>query len=528
MDFHEFFRALYGAHHDHRHVILFALPSKQAWGLDGAWSVMTPEHVYFHVGTSAKVKRLRESDVTAIPGLWADIDVAGKDSAKKYPPLEQVDPLLEELGLRPTIVVHTGGGLQAYWLFPEPWVLSGDEERAACKTLSQQWGATLASVWGRHGYAIDSTHDLARILRVPDTTNHKYPAKVYVEHHDLTRRYEPDAFRMVAVRPAMVADHAPTIPTRAYRPSKGVPTHAIQLAMHDSRFRRVWERKASLKDESASGYDMAIANAGVYHGWSDQEIGDAMSLWRQIHGQNPDKLTEHPSYVARTIGNARANRDEDEKEQESQEAVNEAKRHPPTTPTDTLAAISKILGLRVVRFVRHRVDPPMYHLVIVGARDQQQEIPLGTSNGVLTLGLAKRALFDAGVVLAATRRNWAQVVKMLATVAVDADEPPDDTVLRFLGEYLATSRNSSDPLRSEPFTKGNELFIHAEHYHQWISRYKETKVGKYTLLKLIRQGGWEVRVVNVAGGTRNYRRKAIDDLPEDVRDVISVIQEGKI
>ena len=81
--------------------------------------------------------------------------------------------LLDELPLRPTFIVHSGGGLHPYWLLRELWMLETHEERKRAARLVAGWQVMLRERAGAHGWKLDSTHDLARVLRVPGTKNCK-------------------------------------------------------------------------------------------------------------------------------------------------------------------------------------------------------------------------------------------------------------------------------------------------------------------------------------------------------------------
>src|SRR5205823_5481483 len=136
--------------------------------------------------------------VIGIPGIWVDIDIAGPaHKAANLPPTRDAAlSLLNAFPYPPSLVVDTGHGLQAYWLFPEPWVFAGAPERTAVAILLrrvQRWFQIEAR---SHGWQIDSTHDLARVLRVPGTFNRKTanPAAVQILHLDESRRYAPDDF----------------------------------------------------------------------------------------------------------------------------------------------------------------------------------------------------------------------------------------------------------------------------------------------------------------------------------------------
>src|SRR5262249_6203285 len=75
--------------------------------------------------------------------------------------------------LPPSLTVFTGGGLHAYWLFKETWRLeAGGERREAQLRLRHFQGRRRARARER-GWKLESTADLARVLRLPGTWNRK-------------------------------------------------------------------------------------------------------------------------------------------------------------------------------------------------------------------------------------------------------------------------------------------------------------------------------------------------------------------
>lgn len=111
----------------------------------------------------------------ALPGLWADIDVQGLAHKAVHLPLTKAAAraLLTEFPLPPTLVIDSGHGLQAWWLFRELWVFENEAERQAAQALACRFLATLQSIARAHGWHIDPTADLARLLRLPGTWNRK-------------------------------------------------------------------------------------------------------------------------------------------------------------------------------------------------------------------------------------------------------------------------------------------------------------------------------------------------------------------
>jgi putative DNA primase/helicase len=121
------------------------------------------------------VQRIKAEATAGIVGLWADVDIA--DPAHKKPNLpptiEDARGLVESMGVPPSIIVHSGHGLHAWWLFQEPWVFEGEEDRKSAMAASQSWNDQLRQKARPRGWDVDATHDLARVLRVPGTLNCK-------------------------------------------------------------------------------------------------------------------------------------------------------------------------------------------------------------------------------------------------------------------------------------------------------------------------------------------------------------------
>lgn len=255
-------------------------------------------------------ERATTQQIVAIPGLAADLDRAKPGNKKQYPPdNEAILAILREAGdLKPTAIIESGGGLQAWWLFKEPWVFETESERDAAATLSRRWSHTLRAAAAKKGFALDGVGDLPRVLRAPGTVNQKYdPAREVrvVDLHD-GRRYSPENFETYLVEAGVAADAGAHEPIDVDLSSPGGrPQEVEKLIEADDKFKRTWEgRRRNLEDTSASGHDLAIANRGAYHGWSDQVIADAIAARRRELGQQPDK-GRRLDYLERTIAEAR-------------------------------------------------------------------------------------------------------------------------------------------------------------------------------------------------------------------------------
>lgn len=170
--------------------------------------------VYFGVGLRrenlGEKRRGEAEDVCAIPALWVDVDVAGPaHSDRPYPPtMEAALSLLNDFPLPPSILVDSGHGLHGYWLLRELWTFDSKEEWQAAKDLLARFQATIRARAEQRGWHLDTTADLARVLRVAGATNYKLrqqpvPVRVLEAHPD--RRYNPSDFEpyLVGTTPAV-------------------------------------------------------------------------------------------------------------------------------------------------------------------------------------------------------------------------------------------------------------------------------------------------------------------------------------
>ncbi|MFG3619065.1 AAA family ATPase [Nocardia sp. NPDC047654] len=125
----------------------------------------------------------REANVARMRAVYADLDF--KAAAQ-----DRLEAVITELaglvGARPTYVVASGHGLQPVWCFEEPFAVDDNEDRREAKHLLKRWGHLVGRVAESHGVKADSVWDLARLLRMPGTTNTKpdmEPVAATIESH---------------------------------------------------------------------------------------------------------------------------------------------------------------------------------------------------------------------------------------------------------------------------------------------------------------------------------------------------------
>ncbi len=116
-----------------------------------------------------------KDDARALVALYADIDVAGVGHAKSDLPPDRVAAfdLLYECEKKPSVVVASGGGLHAWWIFREPFLITDAKTLAEAKEMAEGWEKHVQARGRRHGWNIDTVAQLSRVLRLPGTMNHK-------------------------------------------------------------------------------------------------------------------------------------------------------------------------------------------------------------------------------------------------------------------------------------------------------------------------------------------------------------------
>lgn len=168
-----------------------------AWIQLGDWNAIDPPTgacVWF--GAATRTERLPggrrggTGDCAQIPALWVDIDIQSPVHAATDLPadIDQARQLLDAYPLAPTVTVDSGNGLQAWWLLDEPL------DAADAAAILADWGTTWNALGHRHGWHVDNVFDVARVMRLPETHNHKTdpPRPVAIIDADWERTYGLD------------------------------------------------------------------------------------------------------------------------------------------------------------------------------------------------------------------------------------------------------------------------------------------------------------------------------------------------
>lgn len=116
-------------------------------------------NIFFGVCPRASMSG-QEKDIRIVRCLWADIDYTTPQEALKRVKEAQLP--------HPTVSVNSGNGSHLYWKLSEPVLLNPDEGLCETGLHIKQIVYGIAKALGG-----DSTHDLARILRLDNSMNRK-------------------------------------------------------------------------------------------------------------------------------------------------------------------------------------------------------------------------------------------------------------------------------------------------------------------------------------------------------------------
>lgn len=294
-----YFEALWPGGSPH-HVGLFLLPSKASLPLpatdlpaaarEAVQASYGGENVYAAaclIDPPGAGRGLAEH-ARVMAGIWMDCDVAGPaHKSANYPTApEGWLELAEKMDCPPSMVVDSGWGLYLWWLFIEPRVLTSPEDRQKAHRLVEGAQTAMRSLAASRGWELDPTADLARVLRVPGTTNWKVkeePRPVRLLDWELRRYNKADLFRAWAFR----APDPKTLPTQDIpdRVSQGHRTKKIESIAGTNRRRNI-------------PIDVALAAALAYNAGhcdpplSDDKVTDTVEgIYRRYP---PAEATEAP------------------------------------------------------------------------------------------------------------------------------------------------------------------------------------------------------------------------------------------
>lgn len=473
--------------------------------------------------------RGKAADALALSALWADIDIAVEGKAKEYPPtLEDARAVVGLLGMPPSITVETGGGLHMYWLLAKPMLAGAGEGYYTTDymaSMTQRWQGMIRRGMRDNGWELDSTHDLARVLRPPETTNHKYGhAVTAVLHGEKPIRYDYED--ILARLPEPEAAQGNALPVKVgffVAPPKGskpqIPAIVNSLMELDPDFTGVWEGQK--KFETDSERDLSIATRILGVGGSEQDAVDAVAYRRLTRcvGKKAEKAYRQ-DYMDATIRKAASGIDQEE-------GFTEISSGGVDTSTDegkakALEAIRRAIRIPLKRFIKiGKGDGCRYAFEL----DSGERVEIGSSAILLTVRSVQQRIFDAtSVVMPAVKAGqWATVVQSMTQVMEEVEGDGLYEQLDSLYEEYIHICGDSPPVKGveddaqifweqfrtgRPVVADGKVCVTSLGFADFVeSRTRNIKMGSLEVQQYLNARGFRKERSSAAkGGERLYRR----------------------
>lgn len=319
----EFLSDVFGSKPSDAYVTIWRLSDKTSFFFDDLERAaeqaagLASEDTYVAVALSARDlgpnRRCKSEEAIGIPGCWLDLDIRGPAHKKPNlpPTLEDALKLIPQ-DLQPSIIVSSGHGLQVWFLFKEPFMFDDEQDRRFAQKLVRRLERLIRQRAAAGGWDVDAVSELARVLRVPGTTNTKDPS----DHRPVqvlsrsSRRYDPKEIEEYLDEAGVSApfESAGEIDCHPapFRLDAGAnpPLEKFQLLYEsEPRFKASWDHKRTdLQDQSPSAYDMSLATFAAIAKWDDQEIVNLLIAHRRRHREN---LKLRLDYYSRTLSKAK-------------------------------------------------------------------------------------------------------------------------------------------------------------------------------------------------------------------------------
>src|SRR5450759_2078621 len=118
----------------------------------------------------SKYVRSQKKLIAAVSCLFGEFDVKTEDRPEGLESKAAALAHIRGLAIQPSVIIDSGSGYHCYWLLDAPFMIGNDADRERIDRIQKAWVTMVGSD--------DGAKDLARVLRVPGTTNGKYkPAR---------------------------------------------------------------------------------------------------------------------------------------------------------------------------------------------------------------------------------------------------------------------------------------------------------------------------------------------------------------
>lgn len=486
-------------------------------------------NTYFGAGAVSKdtataageFKRSTSKTVSGIGAVWLDVDIAGPAHKKGSLPATATEALtLVETafhGLEPSYIIDSGHGLQLYWLLESWYEFSTTAMRDNTAALLLDFNTHWRSVSKANGFDADSVCDLARVMRLPGSTNHKVPSdlKAVVEI-----KSKPEIrYGLAQIRGWLTTnatDKAPDMKPRKTRPATTDTGPDIAeldadkweaLYESDHRVKQSWNHeREDIKDQSPSAYDMSLMTFAVRAEWPDAEVIALAIACRRKHG-----LEIKPHALRFTLTKVH-------EEQAALRAKEEAATG--ATPEAKLKALSDELGFGIGCITRFDSTPPAYVLSI----EDGQKIHLGTIDGLTDQRKFRNTVAATVGILPQKMKGdlWDTAVQTLLDClehdSAGAEATDDGQITEWINAYLNavtvhggaddTTNRDNGLIAGEPWVEAGTVHITGTPFRSWLTVHLGDRIDSRKLGLLLRAIGSEPCTVALRSDGESRRTRS--------------------
>lgn len=468
--------------------------------------------------------RLKAHEIVGIPGVWADIDVNGGPDAKDgaAPSLDAAVELSSEL-LEPSLLVKSGYGLQAWWLWEDgPWMFPARADAEQAKRIVTGYQGALRAAARRLGWGLDATQDLARVMRLPGTFNHKGSEPVPVELVEASgRRYAIEEVGELG-QGFLVAKEAQNDALESgegvqieIRKEVALDHRVMELRDDEPEFAAMWDMKKGTgrkrRDWSASEFEFSICNWLVRAGLTHQQLADALVYWRNKIEPGDPRRKVRRERIAATISKVISTVDVEDRvdmietTQDRAVKVLEAIGHGIEEPNEakTMGAFNRIIGgPEIARLRQYSRDPETARFVIELADGSQ--VSIGTFDCIASQALFRKAygVITGHYPASVAQKKWDTAVAGLLKAAVVLDEDEDtrrgqmrDRLLTYIESASSNDWNGACEMQA-PFVREDGTYVALEHFAKWLRRALNERTTQTDVAMTLRMLGFGRKTVS--------------------------------
>lgn len=544
----EFLQELWGFKPENLNILIWQKKGKKSYWFTDIDKIVNyleknkdQSDIYMGVGLSSKDYGLKNrcpaDQIAGITGFWADIDVQDEVHKKKNLPAS-IDEAKNLFPCEPTCVVHSGHGIQAWWLFREPWVFENDDERLKAQAMCETWHRQILDRAKARDWTVDATFDLSRILRIPGTKNLKNKddvRDVKLIASNWTLRYEPDD-----LVPSIVIEKGKKENIKTdrivLRPDAAPPTEKWEALMSaEPKFKKSWNHdRKDLSDQSPSSYDFSLASIAFQADWTDQEIVDLLIAHRRKHKAD---LKLRKDYYLRTLEKLKLERKHQEKINEALETHNkrateikvalanakvtliEAENNGAILEREEiLKELEKILGVRIEKLQKFLSEPPSYRL-----QTSTTNISIESAGDIISQTKFRIKIADAtGIVIRPFKKEeWSDIAQLILNACEEIEVGEESTEVGYINSLLRKylHRNTNfvtlqsieeygEKIQEEgfPFSLEGYTYISLSEVRKFIRVTNGDVLTTKQVGKLLRMAGWaNCKIDVIIDGKRTSR-----------------------